>query len=42
MKLVDSVRGSMLRVIREEVDLQLLQFGFSYKENFVGSLILDR
>ena len=36
MKLVDSIRGNMLRVIREEVDLQLLQLGFSYKENFVS------
>ena len=41
MKLVDSVRGTMLRVIREEVDLQLLSMGFQYKEGFVGGLVLE-
>lgn len=41
MKLVDSIKGSMNRVVREEVDMQLLQLGFSYKENFVGSLALE-
>lgn len=41
MKLVDSVRGTMLRVIREEVDLQLLSIGFQYKEGSVGGLVLE-
>lgn len=41
MKLVDSIRGNMNRVVEEEVDMQLLQLGFSYKENFVGSLALE-
>lgn len=41
MKLVDSIRGTMKRVVREEVDSQLLQLGFSYKENFVGNLVLE-
>ena len=41
MKLVDSIKGSMLRVIREEVDLQLLSIGFQYKEGSVGGLVLE-
>lgn len=41
MKLVDSVRGVMLRVIREEADLQLLSIGFQYKEGSVGGLALE-
>ena len=41
MKLVDSIRGNMNRVVKEEVDMQLLQLGFYYKENFVGSLTLE-
>ena len=36
MKLVDSIKGVMKKVVNEEVDRQLLQIGFVYKEGSVG------
>ena len=41
MKLVDSIRGVMKKVVNEEVDRQLLQIGFVYKESSVGGLALE-
>lgn len=41
MKLVDSIRGSMKRIISEEVDKQLLQIGFCYKEISPSNIVLE-